>query len=132
MIKEKIMGLEAPCLAEINFYMEDLCCEKEDAEIVCRFVGAASDFDCILSTTPWFKHGMKRIYLEFWSQNSLGPISGLHAAYYDIEEDRIVFKCHWYSFQFIDLVEIRRLGRSYFSGAKTRNAIYEMKEFFYG
>lgn len=116
-----------------RFYAEDLGVSLEHAERVARFMSIATASKACINPRPWAKHGKVRVYFDVWSQNSRSPIDGLMEAYYDADEDDVIFVRLMYGQTIrVRLGDLPRKGRSYYSGAATRSALLEFAGVFYG
>lgn len=115
------------------FYSEDLGVSLDAGERMANFMELANHSKAITSCAPWAKHGRARVYFDLWSQNSLSPIDGLDKSFYDAEDDEIYVSTNFYgTSRTIALSTVLTFGKSCFSGAKTRAALKELAEVFYG
>lgn len=115
-----------------EFYAEDLGICLSNAEAISSFVEFATKEKAVTSVRPWAKYGKARVYIEFWSQNSLSPIESIDKAHYDCESDDIFISQYRYGMaNRMSMARVINLGRSNFSGAKTRESIKEFGVRFY-
>lgn len=115
------------------FYEEDLNIGSEDASNIQKFM----DFlplKAVINPQPWAQHGKARVYFTMWSQNNLNAIERLDKCFYDADLDDVILQFYIFgSLKKYRLKEIFSIyGKSFFSGAKTRAAIAELQEVFYG
>lgn len=115
-----------------KFYAELYGISEVLAKRISNLIEFISEIDCVLTARPWVKNGYCRVYIDIESQNNRHPILIMDSMYYDADENDIFIKLHQYYTWTIRMSEIRTLGKSNFSGAKTRENIYKMGELFYG
>ena len=116
-----------------RFYAESLGITLDQGEAVARFMALAQKSKACISPAPWAKHGKARVYFEIWSQNSLSAIECIEAAYFDAGIGDIFVQQYMYGSRVArPLSEIVSGKKDIFSGSKTKAALVEMAEAFYG
>lgn len=116
-----------------EFYAEDLGIDLECASRISRFIDKVINLRAVNSARPWAKNEMARVYVDLWSQNKMEPVMGVSKCYYDAYSDNVCLAISGHhGFSIISLREAASRPNSCFSGAKTREAIKEFAEVFYG
>lgn len=115
------------------FYEEDLKIGVKEAVNIQKFMDLIP-LKAVVNPQPWSKHGKARVYFNLWSQNNLNAIECLDKCFYDADLDDVILQFYIFgSLKKYRLKEIFSIyGKSFFSGAKTRAAIAELQEVFYG
>lgn len=121
-------------MSAAHFHSEDLGIPMELAENLAKFMAVAHHCNAVTDPKVWSKHGLARVYFELWSQNSLPPLEMLQRAYYDAADDDVYFVRSYPDDDITEtLIQVaQKKSRGIFSGAKTRAAIKEFAEKFYG
>lgn len=115
------------------FYAENLGIDLCQGKGISDFIEKFKDHKSISRFAEWARGDLIRVYIELWSQNSLNAISALDKAFYDVEEKEIYITQYRYGETTkTPLSKVVLFGRSSFSGAKTRAAIKDLADLFYG
>lgn len=117
-----------------EFYSEDLGVSAHQGIMIADFMMIAHNERAVKAARPWAKEGLARVYIEIWSQNSLNPVEQLTKCYYDADLDDVFFirsYCGTDSRETLGQIANKR-SAGIFSGAKTRQAIKDFAEAFYG
>lgn len=114
--------------------MESMGISELEAERLASFMALSSQLKAVINPKPWSDHGKVRVYFDLWSQNKLPSISWLDKVYFDAQTNDITLQLYMYGqarkYSLKDIFSV--FGKSYFSGAKTRAALEELAEVFYG
>lgn len=114
------------------FYSEDMRIPIKEATRVAHFIELSRTSSAVEKSSPWAMGGKIRVYLEVWSQNSMRPYCMGEKWYYDATESDIFASGMFYGRMHVArLSSVANMGRSNFSGAKTRARIIELSRAFY-
>ena len=113
------------------FYEEMYGIDSESAKRIGAFMDEMASHEVIKSAMPWCKHGKKRVYIKLNSQNRFGAFKPAFNIYYDAEKNDIFVDTSQNTWGIIKFERLRRFGNSCFSGAKTRELIFDFMDDFY-
>lgn len=114
------------------FYEEHLRCDRVVAERINWFMDFKDGERQIAKASVWSKGGKFRVYINLKSQNSRSAILHSDGVYYDAVLDDVFICIYIYDFSRIRLSQMRScVARNHFSGAATRDLMYEFQDSFY-
>jgi hypothetical protein len=111
-----------------RFIAEDKNIDPTSAKKLADFFEKVKHIKAVVNPVIYCDHGKARVYFDLWSQNNLPAMEGLYRSYYDAEKDTVILVRKLCSFYYDDIKDIKFHCRGLFSGAKTREALRELRD----
>ena len=113
------------------FYQEMYGIDEKSASRIGAFMDVMAHHPIVKTASPWCKHDCIRVYIEFNSQNRFGAFKPAFTIYYDAIKNDMFVNTSQNTWGIISFSRVKGFGNSYFSGAKTRNLIFNFMDLFY-